>query len=712
MAAVEASHSSICITDALHDDNPIVYANPAFEKLTGYARDEVVGRNCRFLQGVDRNQPGVADLRAAISNGDSCRTELRNYRKDGTLFWNELYVAPIPGEDGRAIAFVGVQNDITERKALERQSGERYFQTLIEHISDVIVVVAVDGSIQYISGAARATLGRAPEALVGTNLLGLLTSEDARRLLASMTGPLQLPGQTASLTGIKCRHADGSWRVLEISVANRSDNTWVQGFVLNCCDVTERQTYLEQLRHQALHDSLTGLPNRALFEDRLQHSIERAREDHTPLVLLLIDIEQFKDVNAALGHRVGDWVLNELGRRLRECARPADTIGRLGGDEFALMAPGAGVDASQLARVVQAALAEPVRLETGTLQLGASVGIATFPEHGEDAASLLRHAEAAVHTARQLGNGFAVYSPEDGQHSIGRLTLMSELREAIPRGDLILHFQPKVHLGTGRVVSTEALVRWQHPTRGLLYPDAFISLAEETGVIEQLTLAVLEMALRECALWHRLGYGVSCAVNISARSLDISGFLDQILAFISRSGVPSEAVILEVTESALMANLPVVRERLQVARLAGAHISIDDFGTGYSSLAQLRHLPVDEIKIDRSLVRDVANSAQDAAIVRAVVELGHSLDLTVVAEGVEDESTLDALRSLGCDVAQGYFLARPMPVERLQSWMATSPYGWGEVARPLHVAAIGHATAVEQHSNEVMQALRRAHASL
>jgi diguanylate cyclase (GGDEF)-like protein/PAS domain S-box-containing protein len=443
------------------------------------------------------------------------------------------------------VAFVGVQNDITDLKERERLRGERYFKALVEHISDMIAVVTPDGIIQYISDAALPTIGCRPESLVRTSIFERLAANDTEDVTDAIASCARHAGQSAPIDAL-CRHADGSWRYLEIVATNRLDDPWVKGIVLNCRDVIERRRYVEQLRHKALHDSLTGLPNRALLEDRLQQAKALVRKSGSSLAMLIVGLDRFKDISDALGHHAGDRLLAELSSRIRKVAHPADTVARFAGDEFALVIPGASANAVQLARDVLAALSEPVCLDGSDVHTEATVGIAIFPEDGVDAASLMSHADAAMYTAKRTGNSFAVYSARDGQHSMGRLTLMSELRQSIARGDLVLHFQPKVDLRTARVVSAEALVRWRHPTRGLLYLDEFISIAEETGLIESLTLAVLDDALQECSYWQQHGDSLSIAVNVSAPSLQHLEFTDQILACIRRHDVPGKSIILEV----------------------------------------------------------------------------------------------------------------------------------------------------------------------
>jgi diguanylate cyclase len=423
-------------------------------------------------------------------------------------------------------------------------------------------------------------------------------------------------------------------------------------------------------QHQALHDPLTGLPNRELFGDRVEQAIRASDRGLQPASLLLLDLDRFKDVNDTLGHHHGDRLLGEVAARLTGTLRAVDTVARLGGDEFAVLLPDATADgAAAVAQKVRAALHQPLTLDGVGLDLDASIGIAVYPDHGGDAAELLQHADVAMYAAKQAHAGFVVYDPAVDQHSPKRLALLGGLRRALERDELVLHYQPKADLHTGKVLGAEALVRWHHPAHGLLGPGEFIPLAERTGLIHPLTRWVLDAALRQAAAWRRAGHQLSVAVNVSTRSLLDREFPDQVADRLTAWEVPATSLVLEVTESAVMADPVLALEILGRLHALGVGLALCDFGTGYSSMAYLKALPVDELKVDRSFVGQMATSTSDAVIVRSTIDLGHNLGLHVVAEGVENQATWEELAALGCDTAQGYHLGRPMPADELEQWL-------------------------------------------
>jgi diguanylate cyclase (GGDEF)-like protein len=389
----------------------------------------------------------------------------------------------------------------------------------------------------------------------------------------------------------------------------------------------------------------------------------------------LIDLDRFKDVNDTLGHKVGDVLLMHVAQRLRASAPEHATVARLGGDEFAVLLPDADEsDAVRVARGVLDAVAQPVEVEGSMLDVGGSLGIALAPLHGSDAESLLRSADVAMYVAKRSGGGHAVYAPDQDAHRPDRLALVAELRHAIHDGELELHYQPKFDLRTGQPSGVEALVRWTHRQRGPISPAEFVSLAERTGLITSLSRWVLEAALRQQRAWRDAGLVLPVAVNLSMRDLHDAGLPELVADMLADAQVPASALSIEITESTLMADPERTRSALSRLRDLGVRLAVDDFGTGYSSLAYLKQLPVQELKVDRAFVRDVCHTASDRAIVQSVVDLAHKLGLTVVAEGVEDAATRDELARMGCDLAQGFFFARPASardVARADWWRAS-----------------------------------------
>jgi diguanylate cyclase (GGDEF)-like protein len=431
-------------------------------------------------------------------------------------------------------------------------------------------------------------------------------------------------------------------------------------------DITERKRAEMMLTHQARHDALTDLPNRYLLSERLHSALDSHAPRGGSMALLLLDLDRFKDVNDTLGHSVGDRLLTQVAQKLRLAVPAHATVARLGGDEFAVLLPGADeTDAVAVARAVLGALARPIDIEGSILDVGGSIGIALAPDHGADAETLMRRADVAMYVAKRSGQGYAVYTSDEDAHRPDRLALVAELRGAIEQGDLQLHYQPKIELVTGRIVGMEGLLRWNHPLRGPIPPQEFVALAERTGLITSLSRWVLGAALRQQGLWRADGLFMPVAVNLSMHDLHDSGLPDLVSQLLDQAGLPASVLEVEITESTLMADPERARTALTRLRDLGVRIAVDDFGTGYSSLAYLKELPVNELKIDRSFVRDVCAGGADLAIVESIVDLAHKLGLTVVAEGIEDAATRDVLARLGCDQAQGYYFARPMPADQI-----------------------------------------------
>jgi diguanylate cyclase (GGDEF)-like protein len=426
--------------------------------------------------------------------------------------------------------------------------------------------------------------------------------------------------------------------------------------------------------HQAMHDALTSLPNRRLFQDRIRQALLGGRRGRQPVGVLIIDLDRFKDINDTLGHHIGDLLLQMIGPRLQALLRESDTIARLGGDEFAVLLPNV-VDAAggvKVADKILAALEEPFVVEGLDLDIDASIGIALYPEHGEDVNTLMQRADVAMYLAKEAHTGYELYTMERDRHSAKRLALLGELRRAIEDGQFVLHYQPIADMQNGSIGGVEALVRWQHPRHGLMMPDEFIPLAEHTGLIKPLTMYVLNQALRQCRTWHQAGLELSVAVNLSVRSLQDEDFPDEVAQLLQDHQVDPSWREIEITESAIVVDP--IRALGVLGRLGvmGVGLSLDDFGTGYSSLAYLKRLPVSEIKIDKSFIINMALDDNDAVIVRSTIELARNLGLQVVAEGVETEEMWSLLSALGCDLAQGYYLSRPIPAEDLTSWLAGS----------------------------------------
>jgi diguanylate cyclase (GGDEF)-like protein len=441
----------------------------------------------------------------------------------------------------------------------------------------------------------------------------------------------------------------------------------------------------------AYRDTLTGLPNRALFNERLQQAIALSRRLRQSLSVLIMDLDQFKYGNDTLGHHAGDLLLQEVAHRLeRVLRRDTDTVSRLGGDEFAILLPTEeATGAETIARKVLSALDEPMTLEGHIIDVRASIGVAVCPEHGDDLATLLRRADVAMYLAKRNNTGFAVYDPQYDQHSAERLSLLGELRRAVEQDELTLYYQPKVRLDGHAENFVEALVRWQHPQRGLVGPPDFIPFAEQTGYIKFITQWVLNEAVRQCARWRSEGLTINVSINISARDLLSPELPQRFAEMLAQHDCDAPWIWLEITESAIFHDPGHALANLERLRAQGCRISIDDYGTGYSSLAYLKRLPVDELKIDRSFVNGMVENHNDEVIVRSTIELAHNLGLKVVAEGVETPAMLRRLQDLHCDMAQGFLLSRPIPARDIPRWMRESPWAVEQAgAPPREVASI------------------------
>jgi len=548
--AIESSVSAICITDNLAPDNPIVYVNPAFARITGYSSQEVLGRNPRLLQGTDLAQPELITIRAALRDQRPCHVVLRNYRKDGSMYWNELNISPVRNDAGAVTHYIGVHSDITDAK-----------------------------------------------------------------------------------------------------------------------------THQDELARQANHDSLTGLPNRNLLRDRIDHTCARTQRYGDFAAVAFLDLDNFKVVNDSLGHSLGDHLLRAVAARLESSLRAMDTVARMGGDEFVLVLSDQKSEQSvsgELQRIVEL-FSQPFAVDGRDVFITASVGVALYPQDARDPESLMKSAELAMYRAKESGrNTYQLYTVEMQTRVTERLALESRLRRALERGEFSLHYQPQVDLRSNRIFGCEALIRWNQAELGMITPAKFVPLAEETGLIVPIGEWVLRTACRQCKIWQDAGLpAVTVAVNISARQFREKNLLQLVAAILAETGLAPSLLELEVTESVIMHDAQHVIADLQAFRDMGVSLSVDDFGTGYSSLSYLKRFPVDRLKIDQSFVRDLSTDADDAAIAQAIITLGHTMNLRVIAEGVETPEQLAFLRRNQCDEMQGYLLGKPMPADEFGKLLET-----------------------------------------
>lgn len=562
------------------------------------------------------------------------------------------------------------------KAAAERRSEAR-FQALVQQSSDLVLLVDAAGVIRFASVSATRVLGMTQDALVGARYMQLVHPEDAPLVKGYLSD--RRDGSTAGTPTVwRLKHADGRWLPLESVGVGLLHDTTVRGIVLNARDVSERQALEAQLVQQAYHDSLTSLANRSLFRDRTMHALEARGRSGGDVAVVFIDLDDFKGVNDTLGHAAGDALLVQVSDRLLNATRGCDTVARLGGDEFAILLERLPTieDALVVANRALAALSRPIVVEGREVYTPGSMGIA-FAEPGDDADALLRNADLAMYMAKRSGRGqYVVFESAMHSAALERMELEADLRHAVSRDELELRFQPIVNLATGEMVGIETLLRWRHPKRGLVAPSHFVPLAEETGMIVGIGRWVLMEACRQATIWRsesEKGKNLSVTVNVSARQVQDPALPSDVAAALATSGLPAEALILEITESVMMHDAEAALVRFKQLKELGVKLAIDDFGTGYSSLVYLKRFPVDILKIDKAFVDGVGDGADEGTLTNAIVSLGTTLSLRTVAEGIEHTHQLERLQALGCDLGQGYLFSHPVRAERVTEILNGTP---------------------------------------
>lgn len=565
---------------------------------------------------------------------------------------------------------------------LHRRKSEARFKSLVQNSSDVMTIIAPDSTVRYQSPSVRRVMGYGPEQLIGTRLLDMIHPDDAPLVVNALAEVAD--GRDGSrLLEFRWRHRDGTWLHVETLCSDLSHEPEVGGIVLNTRDVSERRAFEEQLEHQAFHDSITGLANRALFRDRVEHALERQQRDDRPLSVLFMDIDDFKTINDSLGHAAGDQLLAVVGERVRHCLRAADTAARLGGDEFAVLLEDAGYGrAAEVAERIIKVLDAPIQIRGKEVFVRASLGIAIGDEDrmgGRAAEELLRNADVAMYMAKSKGKGrYQVFEPEMHAAVLSRLELKADLQRAVEHEEFELFYQPVFLLESGALSGLEALIRWRHPERGLILPMAFIPLAEETGLIVRIGRWVLQEACRQAmALQERFPKDppITMSVNISARQLQHQGLIDEVRAALRGSGLDPRDLVIEITETAMMHDTEMAIIKLNQLKDLGVRLAIDDFGTGYSSLNYLRRFPVDILKVDKSFIDEISDEGEQSALTASIIKLAGTLQLQPVAEGIERENQLDRLLELECTFGQGFYFAPPLDVEAVYQMVEAASLG-------------------------------------
>jgi diguanylate cyclase (GGDEF)-like protein/PAS domain S-box-containing protein len=564
---------------------------------------------------------------------------------------------------------------------LLRRRSEARFSSLVQNSSDVVMVVAADSSMTYVSPSVERVLGHGHEQLTGSKLTDHVHPEDKAQVLQFLTsGDRDGDDPRPALTEFRLLHRDAHWLHVESQRTNLLNDPNVNGIVLNIRDIGERKAFEEQLQHQAFHDRLTELANRALFRDRVEHALERQTRDGRPVSVLFLDLDDFNTINDTLGHALGDQVLKEVAQRLTGCLRAADTAARLGGDEFGILLEdgGVGFEAVEVASRIMAALEAPIRLGGKTVSVRASIGIAAArpgeegaPQSGEE---LMRNADVAMYMAMEAGKGrYQLFEPAMHDTALRRLELKADLQRAIDNGEFVLYYQPVIELETGAIIGLEALIRWNHPERGLVPPLEFIPLAEETGLIVPIGGWVIQEACRQAVLLHdRLPVEppLHMAVNLSARQLQRQEIVGEIGEILTETGLDPGLLILEITESVMMKDVKLSVQRLTELKEIGVKLAVDDFGTGYSSLNYIQQFPVDILKVDKSFVDAFSTDPRKSALTATILKLASDLDLRPVAEGIERADQLERLLALHCDLGQGFYFAKPLPMEGVDGLLA------------------------------------------
>lgn len=584
-----------------------------------------------------------------------------------------LWISPVRGDDGIS-GITATAIDVTEHEEIEQALSDiqRHYLLLAEHSSDLITKYTPEGVCTYASPSLNKVLGYRPDELLGGSAFDLFHPEDNKSKRRAFTKLLDTPSEESVCYRVRHKSEKYIWLETRTKAIRNGETGEIMEIVCVSRDITARKESEERLLYLANYDSLTGLPNRALFRDRLRRAIARAQRNKTKVALMFLDLDRFKTINDSLGHHAGDQLLRSVSRRLKQQGREGDTIARLGGDEFTVILEGIHdqEDATKVAEKILELMQSPFRLDGHEVVVTPSIGITIFPDDASDMRSLLKNADTAMYRSKEQGrNGFHFYTADMNAKAYESLLLENNLRHAMERNELRLFFQPQIDLHSQAIIGMEALLRWEHPEQGLLQPESFIPFAEETGLIIPLGKWVLRTACEQARQWSKSGFSVRVAVNLSMYQFIEQDFVSHVTEALQATDLPPQLLELEITESFLAQNVDHAAETLRQLHGLGVHLSVDDFGTGYSSLSYLKQFPLNTLKIDRSFVSDISHDPDSTTIAEAIIALGKSLRLNVIAEGVETEEQVFFLRNHGCDLVQGFLFSHPMSAEKVMGWL-------------------------------------------
>jgi diguanylate cyclase (GGDEF)-like protein/PAS domain S-box-containing protein len=660
-ALVENSSDVVMV---IGDDDRITFASPTVRRLLGREESAVLGRTLpEFV--ADDDALHIRRLLAAPSqarNSGRSSVEVRMIHGDGEYRWFEVEARDLRDDD-EVRGVVITASDASERKRAEAQlmRSESRFRLMVQNSSDVVIIIDEDSLITYVSPSIERMLGFSPIEVLGRNVFELLSVAEADRVRA--LSEVDLDGTSIE---VRVQGATGVVHSLEVSITDLTGQPAVDGIVLNIRDVTDRKVLEDDLRHQSLHDDLTGLANRLMFTERLHDALATRGTSAEMIGVVFIDLDDFKLINDSLGHLVGDEALVAVAQRIQQCLRLSDLACRLGADEFAVLLTGVYGESEILDVVarIRSAIGEPLQLESHDLHLVASIGIATDIDSSHSAEELLRSADLAVHKAKQAGKDrVEIFAEEMHKSAFAELELKSALVRAVEQREFLLHYQPIVDMASGRIRGVEALIRWEDPERGMVSPAAFIPAAESTGLIREIGLWVVEQAASDLAAWQVMGHELYCSVNVSGRQLDDADFVGQITRRVVDASVSPSSIVIELTES-LLAHGDAVVETFARLHERGFRLALDDFGTGFSALQYLQQFEIDLIKIDRSFVQAMGQTG-NTGVVQAILDVARNVNASTVAEGIEDTNEQRMLRDLGVELGQGYYFSRPVPVAKL-----------------------------------------------